>query len=139
MSQARVSFISDYQLRDERVLALPKPRALTFGIPFYALVAMVLIGMTGVCATVLFRSQAELQAAQAKYADLQGKLAAHLVENDRLEQEVKRLDADPRAIERSMRETGLVKANEVVIAIEEPAEATDSPRPAPAPSDSPKR
>ncbi|OYT70586.1 MAG: hypothetical protein CFK52_10555 [Chloracidobacterium sp. CP2_5A] len=126
LSQARISFISDYQLRNERVLALPKPQTLALGVPLYALVAMVMVGLTGVCATVLLRSQGELQAAKVEYVGLQSQVAIRQAENDRLQREVTSLDADPRAIERSLREAGLIKANEVAVAIDEPSPEPDA-------------
>lgn len=118
MSQARVSFISDERLRREQVLALPKPRTLTLGVPLYALTAMVFIGLTGVCVTVTRRTQAELQAATATCLDLRRRIDAQADENRRLRLELQRLDADPRAIERPAREMGLVKPDDVVIVTE---------------------
>ncbi|MFQ3581521.1 MAG: septum formation initiator family protein [Chloracidobacterium sp.] len=120
MSQARVSFISDYQLRNEQVLALPKPRSLAFGIPFHAIVAMVIIGLTGVCITVTLRTQAELHAAAAEHTRLRASIEKQAAENQQLQFELNQLDRDPRAIERSAREMGWVKSNEVVIILGEP-------------------
>ncbi len=115
MSQARVSFIVDERFRQEQVLALPKPRALTLGIPLQAVTAMVLIGLTGVCITVTRRTQAELQAATATCLRLQAQIAVQAAENQRLRQVLQRLEADPRAIERSAREMGLVQPQDVIV------------------------
>ncbi len=127
MSQARVSFISEYQLRREQVLALPKPRVLTLGIPLYALVAMVVIGLTGVCITVTLRTHSELQNATSVHNRLQARIALQTAENQRLQQELRQLDTDPRAIERSAREMGLVRRNEAVLVMDEslPSPSTD--------------
>lgn len=119
MSQARVSFISEYQLDRNQVLALPKPRVLTLGIPLYALVAMVVIGLAGVCVTVTLRTQSELQNATLVHRQLQAQVAVQTAENQRLRQELHQLDTDPRTIARSAREMGLVRQNEAVLVVDE--------------------
>jgi len=119
LSQARVSFINEYQLRHEQVLALPKPRVLTLGIPLYALVAMVVIGLTGVCITVTLRTHSELQNATSAHNRLQAQIARQTAENQRLQQELRQLDTDPRTIERSAREMGLVRQNETILVVDE--------------------
>ncbi len=119
MSQARVSFISESQLRREQVLALPKPRVLTLGIPLYALVAMVVIGLTGVCITVTLRTHSELRNAVSVHNGLQARIALQTAENQRLQQELRQMETDSRAIERSAREMGLVRRNEAVLVMDE--------------------
>ncbi|MCS7078864.1 MAG: septum formation initiator family protein [Chloracidobacterium sp.] len=115
MSQARVLFISNERLRREQVLALPKPRALTLGVPLYALVAMVFIGLTGVCVTVTLRTHAELRTATETCRRLQEQVAVQAAENHQLRQALRRLEVDPRAIERPAREMGLVKPHDMVL------------------------
>ncbi|MGQ9898010.1 MAG: FtsB family cell division protein [Acidobacteriota bacterium] len=119
MSQARVSFISEYHLRDEQVLALPKPRIFTLEIPLYVLVAMVVIGLTGVWITVTLRTHSELQSAVSVHSRLQAQITLQAAENQRLQQELLQIDTDPRAIARSAREMGLVRRNEAILVVDE--------------------
>jgi len=127
LSQARVSFISEYPLRHTQVLSLPKPRVLPLGIPLHALVAMVVIGLTGVCITVTLRTQDELQKAALAHMHLQAQVALQAAENQRLQQELIQLETDPRIIARSAREMGLAKRNEAILVVEQSPTKTSKP------------
>lgn len=115
MSQARISYITEAV--DSRVLALPKPRRISLGLPFSVWTTMILLALIGLCLTAGWRTQAQLQRAAEDNRKLVAQVRDARSENARLSAEVAALGADARTIETAARRMGMVKKDEMVVVI----------------------
>lgn len=80
---------------------------------------MILVATLGICATVIVRSKAELNASATEYSRMTHEIAAIRKSNGSLQSEIHRIATDPFTIESTARERlGMVRPNDVVVPIE---------------------
>ncbi len=88
-------------------------------IPSWIFLAMILVATLGICATVIVRSKAELNASATEYSRMTHEIAAIRKSNGSLQSEIHRIATDPFTIESTARERlGMVRPNDVVVPIE---------------------
>ena len=88
-------------------------------IPSWVILATVLLATAAICATVVSRTRAELQASSAQRQQIELEIQNLHETNQSLVRDIQRLMKDPSAIELAARERlGMVKANDIVITTE---------------------
>jgi cell division protein FtsL len=79
---------------------------------------MILVATLGICATVIVRSRAELQASSVEYARMTNEIDSMRRANTALQLQVRRMASDPTAIEAAARERlGMVRPNDIVVPV----------------------
>lgn len=80
---------------------------------------MILLALGGLCVSVGFRTQHELQQAHRSQMAVQQQLTSKQIEFQKLNREVQDLTSNPVCIEHAARKMGMVKQNEVVVILPE--------------------
>ena len=84
-----------------------------------AVFSMVILAMFAICITVTLRTQAHMQTAAKQHEMISVDVEALRNSNAALEQHVRRLRTDPRAIEMAARERlGMVRHNEIIVPVQ---------------------
>lgn len=105
--------------RSGRSGALAASRRREFSIPSWVLFCMIIVATFAMCATVTVRTHAGMRAAEHKFEQLHTDVVKLRNSNAAIEQEVSRMQTDPRAIESAARaRLNMVRANEIVVPIE---------------------
>jgi cell division protein FtsB len=101
-----------------REIVIPALKALTV-IPPWVILTTVVLATTGICATAIMHSRAELRESSIQFADIQMQVQSLRDTNQVLQRDISRLTKDPTAIELAARERlGMVKASDVVVTME---------------------
>jgi cell division protein FtsB len=88
-------------------------------IPSWTVFAIIILATFALCVTVTMRTRAEMRAASEQYEEINIDVERLRNHNAAIEQEVKRLHSNPRAIESAARaRLNMVRANEIIVAVE---------------------
>lgn len=88
-------------------------------VPFWAVLATVMLATTAVCATVIIRAQSQFSSAAAQQRRTVVEIDALRRSNEQLKLEIARITSDSNAIELAARERlGMVRPNDIVVPIE---------------------
>lgn len=88
-------------------------------IPSWVIFATIILATFTLCLTVTMDTRAEMRAASDQYEKISADVEQLRNGNAQLEQEVKRLHSDPRAIESAARtRLNMVRANEIIVPVE---------------------
>jgi cell division protein FtsL len=88
-------------------------------IPSWVVFGMIILATFALCVTVTMRTRAEAKAAMIQHEKISSDVQQLRTNNAALEQEVRRLSSDPRAIEAAARtRLNMVRANEIVVTVE---------------------
>jgi cell division protein FtsL len=88
-------------------------------IPSWTIFAIIILATFALCVTVTMRTSAEMRNASQQYETINADVEALRNHNAALEQEVKRLRSNPRAIESAARaRLNMVRANEIIVPVE---------------------
>jgi cell division protein FtsB len=86
---------------------------------------MIILAASGVCCTVIFRSQAEFKTSSSQYQGMTSEIDSMRQANQSLQVEINRLTTDSHAIELAARQRlGMVWPNDVVVPIESISSST---------------
>jgi cell division protein FtsB len=115
LSQALPAIPGQESARD---LIFPAIRWLAL-IPSWAILLMVILATTAVCATVIVRARGEFQASSHQFSRMTAEIESLRETNGALKVEIHRLTSDSQAIELAARERlGMVRPNDIVVPIE---------------------
>jgi cell division protein FtsL len=79
----------------------------------------IILATFALCITITMRTRAEIRVASEQYQMIGTEVEAMRSKNAALEQEVRRLHSDPRAIESAARtRLNMVRANEIIVPVE---------------------
>jgi cell division protein FtsL len=88
-------------------------------IPSWTIFVAIILATFALCVTVTMRTRAEVRAASVQYEKMSTDVEALRNNNASLEQEVKRLRHNPRAIESAARaRLNMVRANEIIVPVD---------------------
>ena len=88
-------------------------------IPSWVVFSTIILATFALCVTITMRTRAEIRAASDQYQTLGTQVEALRNTNAALEQEVHRLNNDPRAIESAARtRLNMVRANEIIVPVD---------------------
>ena len=88
-------------------------------IPSWVVFSTIILATFALCVTITMRTRAEVRAASEQFQVVGSEVETLRNSNAMLEQEVRRLHTDPRAIESAARtRLNMVRANEVVVPVE---------------------
>jgi cell division protein FtsB len=88
-------------------------------IPSWVIFGMIILATFALCLTVTMHTRAEMRAASEQYEKISADVEQLRSGNAQLEQEVRRLHSDPRAIESAARtRMNMVRANEIIVPVE---------------------
>ena len=88
-------------------------------IPSWVVFSTIILATFALCVTITMRTRAEIRAASEQYQMIGTEVEAIRSNNAALEQEVRRLHSDPRAIESAARtRLNMVRANEIIVPVE---------------------
>ncbi|HEX5709154.1 MAG TPA: septum formation initiator family protein [Pyrinomonadaceae bacterium] len=88
-------------------------------VPSWVVFCMIMLATFALCATVTFRTHAEMRGAEQKFERMSDDVLKLKNTNESLKREVERLRTDPRAIEAAARtRLNMVRANEIVVPVE---------------------
>ncbi len=88
-------------------------------IPSWTIFVTIILATFALCVTVTIRTRAEARVAAMQYEKISTDVEALRTNNSALEQEVKRLRSNPRAIESAARtRLNMVRANEIIVPVE---------------------
>lgn len=88
-------------------------------VPSWVVFCMIMLATFALCATVTFRTHAEMRGAEQKFESISDDVQKLRNTNESLKREVERLHTDPRAIEAAARtRLNMVRANEIVVPVE---------------------
>ncbi|HEX8142477.1 MAG TPA: septum formation initiator family protein [Pyrinomonadaceae bacterium] len=88
-------------------------------IPSWVVFSTIILATFALCVTITMRTRAEVRAASEQYQSIGSEVEALRDSNAALEQEVRRLHTDPRAIESAARtRLNMVRANEIIVPVE---------------------
>ncbi|HEX8774610.1 MAG TPA: septum formation initiator family protein [Pyrinomonadaceae bacterium] len=88
-------------------------------IPSWVVFSTIILATFALCVTITMRTRAEVRAASEQFQSVGSEVETLRNSNAALEQEVRRLHTDPRAIESAARtRLNMVRANEVVVPVE---------------------
>ena len=88
-------------------------------IPSWTVFAIIILATFALCVTVTMRTRAEMRAASEQYQEISTDVERLRNYNAAIEQEVKRLRSNPRAIESAARaRLNMVRANEIIVPVE---------------------
>jgi cell division protein FtsB len=103
-------------VRDFSSEVLPATLGLLRLLPSWIFLAMILIATLGICATVVVRARAELQASSLQLDRMTSEIDAIRRSNAALRVEIHRMTNDPGMIESAARERlGMVRPNDIVL------------------------
>lgn len=139
MSRVAHSYWVDDRIRSQRVLprnapALPTVRELSIEIigtraevrrrggiiPSWVILGMIMLATLSVCVTVTLRTHGEMRSASSDFTRMQQDVEALRRGNATLQNEIRRLSDDPKAIESAARsQLNMARANEIIISVEE--------------------
>ena len=88
-------------------------------IPSWVVFSMIILATFALCVTITMRTRAEIRAASEQYQMIGAEVETLRSTNAAIEQEVRRLHNDPRAIESAARtRLNMVRANEIIVRVE---------------------
>jgi cell division protein FtsB len=88
-------------------------------IPSWVVFSTIILATFALCVTITMRTRAEARAASEQYQSVGSEVEALRANNAVLEQDVRRLHTDSRAIESAARtRLNMVRANEIVVPVE---------------------
>jgi cell division protein FtsB len=88
-------------------------------IPSWVVFSTIILATFALCVTITMRTRAEIRAASEQYQVVGAEVETLRSTNAAIEQEVRRLHTDPRAIESAARtRLNMVRANEIIVRVE---------------------
>lgn len=88
-------------------------------IPSWVVFSTIILATFALCVTITMRTRAEVRAASEQFQSVGSEVETLRNSNAALEQEVRRLHTDPRAIESAARtRLNMVRANEIIVPVE---------------------
>ena len=88
-------------------------------IPSWVVFSTIILATFALCVTITMRTRAEIRAASEQYQMIGSEVETMRSSNAALEQEIRRLHTDPRAIESAARtRLNMVRANEIIVPVE---------------------
>jgi len=88
-------------------------------IPSWVILGMIMLATLGLCVTVTVRSHGEMRNASTQYERIQESVDSLRSDNAALQNEIRRLRTDPRAIELAARsQLNMARANEIIVPVE---------------------
>jgi len=93
-------------------------RAVTF-VPSWIILAMILMAVTAICATVVMRARAQFHFSQAQHNRMSSEIDVLRRSNAALQVEIRRMTTEPAMIESTARaRLGMVRPTDIIVPVE---------------------